>query len=324
MENRFAFKDLVVCILLGAQIVVVIMAMVMFDRQWKDVQTIVKRVDEHTEDLAQIRRTLAEGVIAQPGPNNGGTTITGGSGKDAPSFDRVNEARKDPDYAVGDWFIDAFGTNLPKLTPLVSSDIYASIVQCRVLEWLAVQDPNTLEYKPHLATSWEVDDNSEAWRKYVDQRKAVPLTEAEIRKEAMFPEDDKGAAEQQAYINRRMKEGRLTADIAKEKDCPYAIKVTFQLRKGVTFSDGAPFTAHDVKFTYDFLMDKNVAAPRPRAKSWRNCSRCRKRFRRCRPRPNTPKRSSWRNAIGTNRTQSCGAKSCGRSPDADRPRRAKR
>ena len=30
---------------------------------------------------------------------------------------------------------------------------------------------------------------------------------------------------------------------------------TFNLRKGVTFSDGKPFTAEDVKFSFDIMMD---------------------------------------------------------------------
>ncbi|TRY26607.1 ABC transporter substrate-binding protein [Brevibacillus sp. LEMMJ03] len=35
----------------------------------------------------------------------------------------------------------------------------------------------------------------------------------------------------------------------------------FTLRKGVTFHDGTPFTAADVKYTYDSLLDPNVKAP---------------------------------------------------------------
>ncbi|MCB1387542.1 MAG: ABC transporter substrate-binding protein [Rhodobacteraceae bacterium] len=30
---------------------------------------------------------------------------------------------------------------------------------------------------------------------------------------------------------------------------------TFRLREGVTFQNGAPFTAHDVKYSYDFMLD---------------------------------------------------------------------
>jgi len=37
--------------------------------------------------------------------------------------------------------------------------------------------------------------------------------------------------------------------------------ITFQLRQGVQFSDGTPFTAQDVKYTMDTLMDPSVHSP---------------------------------------------------------------
>jgi peptide/nickel transport system substrate-binding protein len=40
---------------------------------------------------------------------------------------------------------------------------------------------------------------------------------------------------------------------------------TFRLREDVTFSDGRPLTAEDVVFTFDFIMDPRIAAPRQRA-----------------------------------------------------------
>ncbi|AFJ03663.1 Oligopeptide ABC transporter, periplasmic oligopeptide-binding protein OppA [Methylophaga frappieri] len=41
--------------------------------------------------------------------------------------------------------------------------------------------------------------------------------------------------------------------------------ITFKLRSGITFSDGEPLTAEDVVFTYDFIMNEQIAAPRSRA-----------------------------------------------------------
>jgi len=35
-------------------------------------------------------------------------------------------------------------------------------------------------------------------------------------------------------------------------------KITFSLRRGVQWHDGKPFTAHDVKFTYDKIMDEKT------------------------------------------------------------------
>lgn len=43
------------------------------------------------------------------------------------------------------------------------------------------------------------------------------------------------------------------------------LTITFTLRDGVTFSDGKPLTAADVAFSYAFIMDERIAAPRLRA-----------------------------------------------------------
>ena len=43
------------------------------------------------------------------------------------------------------------------------------------------------------------------------------------------------------------------------------LTITFRLRDGVTFSDGRPLTADDVAFTFAFIMNESIAAPRYRA-----------------------------------------------------------
>ena len=43
------------------------------------------------------------------------------------------------------------------------------------------------------------------------------------------------------------------------------LSITFKIRRGVTFSDGEPLTAQDVAFTYRFVMDERIAAPRARS-----------------------------------------------------------
>jgi peptide/nickel transport system substrate-binding protein len=45
------------------------------------------------------------------------------------------------------------------------------------------------------------------------------------------------------------------------KISPDGRTITFQLRQGVRFSDGTPFTAQDVKHTFDALMDPAVHSP---------------------------------------------------------------
>lgn len=43
------------------------------------------------------------------------------------------------------------------------------------------------------------------------------------------------------------------------------LTITFRLRRDVSFSDGEPLTAHDVSFTFEFIMNEVIAAPRGRA-----------------------------------------------------------
>ena len=43
------------------------------------------------------------------------------------------------------------------------------------------------------------------------------------------------------------------------------LEITFTVREGVVFSDGEPLTAEDVAFSWSFLMDPKIAAPRARS-----------------------------------------------------------
>ncbi|MFP3392934.1 ABC transporter substrate-binding protein [Brevibacillus sp. SIMBA_040] len=49
--------------------------------------------------------------------------------------------------------------------------------------------------------------------------------------------------------------------LAEKWENPDPTTWVFTLRKGVTFHDGTPFTAQDVKFTYDSLLDPSFKAP---------------------------------------------------------------
>lgn len=195
MENRFTIKDLVLFTLVIGVIVLVGLAMVQYDRQWGVLQTLSEQSREQTRELSQIRRMLQRGVLTAAVPT------TGPAGQDDP-FERIRTAQTRDDYAMGDWFIDA-GPNIAKLTPLVSTDVYASDIQVRILETLAARDPVTLKFEPHLAKSWQISEDG--------------------------------------------------------------MTMTFQLREGVTFSDGEPFTADDVVYSFELIMNPKIEAPRARA-----------------------------------------------------------
>ena len=113
------------------------------------------------------------------------------------------EPRDSPDWAAGDWFVDAFRAELGKLTPLVSGDAYQAALEAQVLEPLISRDPETLDWRPWIAHSWSVSDDG--------------------------------------------------------------LIYTYDLRNDVRFSDGKPLTSDDVVFTYEWIMNPEVDAPRARS-----------------------------------------------------------
>ena len=72
MENRFGVKDMILASLLGLLIVVVVLAMFQFDRQYKYVVQIQSQGAEQLKVLVGIQRALESGESA-PRQNNGGT-----------------------------------------------------------------------------------------------------------------------------------------------------------------------------------------------------------------------------------------------------------
>jgi len=217
MESRFGFKDFVLIVLVVAVGVLVVLAMVQFDRQWTVVQQIQSQSGEIEESqqrlrtqLIELRRMLERGVVAAR-PANGGAGVGADPGElpegyvapEVDAFARIASAREVPAYAEGDWVIDAFGANVAKITPLVSTDVYSSTINGYVLESLAERDPESLEWIPRVARGWSISDDGMTMR--------------------------------------------------------------FKLREDVVFSDGEPLTAEDVVFSYDIIMNDDVAAPRLRA-----------------------------------------------------------
>ena len=214
MNNRFGFRDVVLCGLLVAILVTMWLAMKQFDRQWELVRRVSEQLNQQTQEQARIKRELGELRLAVDGlATRPVTVVPGADAGQSPVaevvpvtypdlFKGMKAARELRDFAEGDWFVNSFSAKVARLTPLISTDAYASDVQERVLERLATRDPDTLDWMPVLARSWQIS--------------------------------------------------------------PDGLVITFQLRRGVTFSDGQPLTAHDVQFSYELIMNEAIDAPRAR------------------------------------------------------------
>jgi peptide/nickel transport system substrate-binding protein len=200
MGNRFGLKDLFLFALLSLLIVVVLLGMKQYDRQHDILDAIQQQTTQQTKELAQISRTLKQGIRATVAAAP--TTLPSAGDPATDPFVRIKEARARPDYAPGDTCVRSI-SNIEKITPLVSTDRYAQDIQAYVLETLATRDPVTLGWVPVLARSFET-----------------------------------------------------SAD---------GLVLTFQIRPEATFSDGQRVTADDVIFTFEFIMNPQVEAPRQRA-----------------------------------------------------------
>lgn len=204
MEQRFTVKDFVLFSALAALFIVLLLAMYMIDRQWLRMTQMQSVMQEQADDLRDLRgavRSLDQRL--QSGAFTTQSAAAGAAGAIPSAFERAYAASQQAGFQAGDWLVTAFGISLKTITPLISTDAYASEVQNYVLESLLTRDPETLEWHGLIARDWQVSEDG--------------------------------------------------------------LTFTFQLRPDVKFSDGKPLTAHDVAFTYAFIMNEAIAAPRDRA-----------------------------------------------------------
>lgn len=192
--KKFATQGWISYLLISIPIVLLLLVMYQIDRQWMRLSEMQVIMHEQAKDMSQLRKAVASGTIRSWTADSAGV---------APAFRRAKAMTELPDYAQGDWNVYAFGNNLKTITPLVSSDAYASDVQRYVLESLIARNPDSLEWEGLIAKSWQVSDDG--------------------------------------------------------------LTITFQMRDDVTFSDGEPLTADDVVFTFNFIMNEAIQAPRDRA-----------------------------------------------------------
>lgn len=154
MQNQTTTRDWILYSLLTLVILLILLAMYQIDRQWLKLAEMQTALSEQAKDMRELRGTIASGAIAANTSTN-----SAASGEVAQAFKRADAASRLPDYAQGDWSVDAFGTNLKTITPLVSADAYASSVQNYVLESLITRNPDTLEWEGLIAKSWTVSED---------------------------------------------------------------------------------------------------------------------------------------------------------------------
>ena len=155
MEKRFTFKDFSLFVCLGLLFVTLLLSMYMVDRQWAEMARIQSILREQAEDIHALRG-LSNGADQRVRADVGGAQ---GDSRVALAFERGRQAEQLPGYKRGDWLVSSFGTGLKTITPLVSTDAYASEVHSYILESLLTRDPETLEWLGLIAKSWQVSED---------------------------------------------------------------------------------------------------------------------------------------------------------------------
>jgi peptide/nickel transport system substrate-binding protein len=212
MKKNSGSKDLLIISLLTFIILLIILAMYQRDREWTKLTAMERSLSEQSRDMSSLRSSLntmqkrLESVsLASTVNNQNSTANTTKSAKSDVSlaFKRAKLASEQPDYAQGDWSVNALGSGLKTITPLVSTDADASDIQSYILEPLMTRDPDTLKWTGLIAEDWTISEDG--------------------------------------------------------------LVITFRLRDDVYFSDGEPLDSSDVVFTFDFIMNEKIQAPRHRA-----------------------------------------------------------
>ncbi len=214
MKKTSKTKDILLFSFLSLIILLIILAMYQRDREWTKLSAMERALSEQSRDVSSLRGSInamqkkLESLQIQA-QNTTVSTLNSNTGKVPKSggvslaFKRAKAATEQADYAQGDWSVNALGSNIKTITPLVSSDATASEIQEYVLEGLITRDPDTLEWTGLIAKDWTISDDG--------------------------------------------------------------LIITFNLRNDVYFSDGEPLDSADVVFSFDFIMNEKIQAPRHRA-----------------------------------------------------------
>ncbi|OAH95985.1 peptide-binding protein [Methylomonas methanica] len=180
MQTQSTTRDWILYALLSLTIVLIVLAMYQIDRQWLKLSEMQAALSEQAKDMRELRGAIASGAITAANSPANATA----SGEISQAFQRAHTASRMPDYAQGDWSVEAFGTNLKTITPLVSSDAYASNVQSYVLESLITRNPDTLEWEGLVAKDWTISEDglviSFRMREDVSFSDGQPLTAADV------------------------------------------------------------------------------------------------------------------------------------------------
>ncbi|MEM6749947.1 MAG: ABC transporter substrate-binding protein [Planctomycetota bacterium] len=154
MDGKFGLKDIAILVLLAVNLVAIALLHRNVDHGWEQLRDAAQASRDQAVALERIASRLRSGTVLA------GEAAWPSSGVDNDYFDYFREQRAAPDFAQGDKFVGSLGSLVRKLTPLISSDYSASVLQSYVLERLATRDLDDPGlWRPVLAESWTQSDD---------------------------------------------------------------------------------------------------------------------------------------------------------------------
>lgn len=179
-----------------------------------------------------------------------------------PTFD--DQRRGNPERLVQ--FINAGIGDAHILNPILSADTASGTINAQIFEGLLDLDED-LNLRGRLATSWkiyaeihiETDEGLKLKKKiasnsknyeFLENIKSLEVTEGKLK--ITLPEVDPEFPGKLRAVFPEIPPGEITQHPV----------ILFHLRRGVRWHDGKPFTARDVRFTYEAIMETANRSPR--------------------------------------------------------------
>lgn len=185
MQKRFITRDWLLYSILIILITLLLLLMYQVDRQWTKLAQMESAMTQQAQDMRSLRTAISSGPLnLSSSPNTSAVTNQPAAAGVGMAFQRAYAASQKPDYAQGDWGVSALETSLKTLTPLVSTDAYASQVQYYVQESLVNRNPDTMEWEGLIAKSWQISSDgliiTFQMRDDVTFSDGVPLTAKDV------------------------------------------------------------------------------------------------------------------------------------------------
>ncbi len=169
-------------------------------------------------------------------------------------------------------YITASSADAVILNPILSADSASAQIESLVFEGLLDRDEN-LHFRGRLVRSWEIYEEAYFYARYRDIKQI--LSQIKRAREKQLSEIKKiiTCSREGSKIKVKLILKKVDPDIFKKLISilgkgavlpPFEHNpiIIFHLRPGIIFHDGQPFTAKDVRFTYEAIMDPRNISPR--------------------------------------------------------------